>query len=58
MGVTTFDVNPPPVGSPCSRDPEIDSPRITDDEMGRKHEEGWMWYLEALGQRFEKVATR
>ena len=31
---------------------------VPDDEMGRGHQEGWTWYLNALGQRFEKVAAR
>ena len=31
---------------------------VPDDEMGRGHKEGWTWYLNALGERFEKVAAR
>jgi uncharacterized protein YndB with AHSA1/START domain len=31
---------------------------VPDDEMGRGHREGWTWYLDVLGQRFEKVAAR
>jgi uncharacterized protein YndB with AHSA1/START domain len=31
---------------------------VPDDEMGRGHQEGWTWYLNALGQRFEKLAAR
>ena len=30
---------------------------IPDDDMGRSHKDGWTWYLSALGQRFEKVAS-
>jgi uncharacterized protein YndB with AHSA1/START domain len=28
---------------------------LPDDEMGRSHKDGWTWYLEMLGKRFEKV---
>jgi uncharacterized protein YndB with AHSA1/START domain len=31
---------------------------VPDDDMGRGHRAGWTWYLDALGQRFEKVAAR
>jgi uncharacterized protein YndB with AHSA1/START domain len=31
---------------------------LPDDEEGRKHKDGWSWYLDVLVQRFEKVAAR
>jgi len=31
---------------------------VPDDEMGRGHQGGWMWYLNALAERFEKLAAR
>ena len=30
---------------------------VPDDEVGRGHEGGWTWYLNALAARFEKVAA-
>jgi hypothetical protein len=27
---------------------------IPDDEMGRRHQDGWTWLLSMLAQRFEK----
>jgi len=27
-------------------------------DMGRGHRDGWTWYLDVLGQRFERVAAR
>jgi uncharacterized protein YndB with AHSA1/START domain len=31
---------------------------IPDDEMGRGHKDGWTWYLNTLGERFEKAPAR
>jgi uncharacterized protein YndB with AHSA1/START domain len=31
---------------------------VPDDEMGRSHQDGWTWYLNAIAQRFEKVGAR
>jgi uncharacterized protein YndB with AHSA1/START domain len=31
---------------------------VPDDDMGRGHQDGWTWYLNVLGERFEKVAAR
>jgi uncharacterized protein YndB with AHSA1/START domain len=30
---------------------------VPDDDLGRSHEGGWKWYLDALSQRFEKVTA-
>ena len=36
----------------------IASTDLPDDEMGRGHKDGWTWYLNALAERFDKVAAR
>jgi len=30
---------------------------VPDDELGRSHEAGWTWYLDALSRRFERVTA-
>lgn len=30
---------------------------VPDDDLGRDHKDGWTWYLNALAERFEKVAA-
>jgi uncharacterized protein YndB with AHSA1/START domain len=30
---------------------------VPDDDAGRQHEAGWTWYLNALGERIEKVTA-
>jgi uncharacterized protein YndB with AHSA1/START domain len=31
---------------------------VPDDDLGRRHKEGWTWYLNVLAERFQKVAAR
>jgi uncharacterized protein YndB with AHSA1/START domain len=31
---------------------------VPDDDLGRQHQGGWSWYLDALAKRFENVAAR
>jgi hypothetical protein len=40
------------------RDVTLQHANVPDDEMGRRHKEGWTWYLNVLAERFEKVAAQ
>ena len=31
---------------------------LPDDEMGRRHQDGWAWFLDTLALRYEKMAAR